>query len=60
MINFNAEELAEPIRIIVGASSQSYPGWIQTQEDELNILSRSDWEGSFKSKRRRCFNEKHF
>lgn len=47
----NVEEITEPIRIIVGASSQSYPGWIQTQEDELNLLSRSDWETSFKSRK---------
>ena len=30
-------------RIIVGASSQHYPGWIQTQEDDLDIVVRDDW-----------------
>ncbi len=34
---------AEPVKIIIGASSQEYPGWIQTQEEELNLLRRSDW-----------------
>ncbi|WP_420319400.1 class I SAM-dependent methyltransferase [Gorillibacterium massiliense] len=38
---------SDPIKIIVGASSQSYPGWIQTQEEELNLLKRSDWEKNF-------------
>jgi len=59
MINFNKEELVEPIRIIVGATSQSYPGWIQTQEDELNLLSRSDWESSFQSKKIRAILAEH-
>ncbi len=31
-------------RIIVGASSQSYPGWRQTQRDELDLTSVTDWE----------------
>ncbi|SDD72694.1 Predicted SAM-depedendent methyltransferase [Paenibacillus sp. UNCCL117] len=33
----------ESIKIIIGASSQSYIGWIQTQEEDLNLLQRSDW-----------------
>ncbi len=32
-----------PTRVIVGASSQDYPGWVQTQEDELDITRREDW-----------------
>lgn len=32
-----------PTRIIVGASSQDYLGWVQTQEDELDITCRDDW-----------------
>ncbi|WMT39694.1 SAM-dependent methyltransferase [Paenibacillus sp. D2_2] len=47
MLNLTEDELIEPIRLIIGASSQSYAGWIQTQEDELNLLSRSNWEQSF-------------
>lgn len=38
---------SQPIKIIVGASSQDYPGWIQTQEEELNLLRRSDWINFF-------------
>lgn len=59
MVNINVEEITEPIKIIVGASSQSYPGWIQTQEDELNLLSRSDWESSFKSRKIRTILAEH-
>lgn len=35
------------IRVIIGASSQDYPGWIRTQEDELDLTSRMDWEERF-------------
>lgn len=47
MIDFSHVSIKEPIKIIVGASSQSYPGWIQAQEHELNLLIRHDWELSF-------------
>ncbi|GKX28082.1 hypothetical protein SH1V18_05620 [Vallitalea longa] len=35
------------IKLIVGASSQNYDGWIQTQREDLDLLKRLDWEGSF-------------
>jgi len=59
MIKFNAKEITEPIRIIIGASSQTYPGWIQTQEEELNLLARTDWESSFKSRRIKAILAEH-
>lgn len=33
----------EEIRLIVGASSQDYRGWIQTQQTELDLTRRDDW-----------------
>ncbi len=51
MIDLKNFPLNEPIKIIVGASSQSYSGWIQTQEEQLNLLNRSDWEISFGNRR---------
>lgn len=36
------------IRVIIGASSHNYPGWIRTQEDELSLRKRSDWEERFR------------
>jgi len=36
--------MVEPMRLIIGASSQFYPGWIQTQQEELDLVLRSDWE----------------
>lgn len=36
------------LRVIIGASSQAYAGWIQTQEDELDITKRPDWVAWFR------------
>lgn len=47
MIQWPEGEPQEPVKIIIGASSQTYPGWVQTQEEELNLLRRSDWDQSF-------------
>ena len=51
MINISHLALTEPIKIIIGASSQNYEGWIQTQEDKLDLLRLEDWEQSFKDRR---------
>lgn len=34
-------------KIIIGASSQEYEGWIKTQKSELDLTKRKDWEKSF-------------
>jgi predicted SAM-dependent methyltransferase len=36
-----------PLRIIVGAGNQSWPGWIATQGNELNLLRRDQWANTF-------------
>lgn len=51
MINISHLALTETIKIIIGASSQNYEGWIQTQEDELDLLRLEDWEQTFKDRR---------
>lgn len=38
----------DEMRVIVGATSQEYPGWIRTQEEELDLTRRSDWEERFR------------
>lgn len=35
------------IRVIIGASSQDYQGWIRTQQADLNLTRRTDWAGRF-------------
>jgi predicted SAM-dependent methyltransferase len=37
----------DDLRIIVGASSQDYPGWIRTQQADLDLLRRDDWSRRF-------------
>jgi predicted SAM-dependent methyltransferase len=51
MIDISQVKRAEKIKIIVGASTQSYTGWIPTQERDLNLLRRQDWEISFKNRK---------
>jgi predicted SAM-dependent methyltransferase len=51
MIDISHVEPDEKIKIIVGAFSQLYAGWIPTQEQDLNLLRRQDWELSFKNRK---------
>ncbi|WP_336759666.1 class I SAM-dependent methyltransferase [Paenibacillus sp. USHLN196] len=51
MIEISQLAPSKPIKIIIGASSQSYKGWVQTQEKDLNLLRAEDWEQSFKDRR---------
>lgn len=36
------------MKIIIGAGNTSYTGWVSTQENELNLLNRADFEKQFK------------
>lgn len=38
---------SEEIQVIIGASSQDYPGWIRTEQSQLDLVKRPDWEGMF-------------
>lgn len=40
----------EPVRIIIGAGGQRWPGWIPTDKEELDLLTPEDWERSFRSR----------
>ncbi len=35
------------MKIILGAGNTNFEGWISTQEDELNLLNRKDFEAKF-------------
>ena len=38
----------ENVKVVVGAGEHNNnPGWFQTQESELNLLRREDWENTF-------------
>lgn len=36
------------LRIIIGASGQDYPGWVQTQQSDLDLAEPSHWERRFR------------
>lgn len=40
--------LQHELKVVIGAGAfNNNPGWIQTQEDELNLLDESTWENRF-------------
>ena len=47
MIDIGSIPLSQPLRIIIGAGEQRWPGWLPTQKDELDLLHPDDWEASF-------------
>lgn len=40
----------QKLRVILGAGKTTADGWIATQEDELNLLSKQDWMNRFEGK----------
>ncbi len=46
-IRFLIFERGSAMKVIIGAGSTSFDGWISTQEDELNVLDRSSWLNRF-------------
>jgi predicted SAM-dependent methyltransferase len=47
MIDISQLHSDDKIKLIIGASSQKYDGWIQTQKEELDLRNRLDWEQNF-------------
>ena len=47
MIDVSVVPAQEPLRVIIGAGRQAWPGWIPTNQDQLDLLRREDWEASF-------------
>lgn len=45
----------QPLRIILGAGSQTYDGWIATQKEHLDLLRRDEWVASFGARRADAF-----
>ena len=45
----------QPVRVIIGAGTQRWPGWIPTQREELDLLNPTDWEKSFRVRRADAF-----
>jgi PPOX class probable F420-dependent enzyme len=47
VIDIGAIPADQPLKIIIGAGEQAYPGWIATQREQLDLLRREDWAASF-------------
>lgn len=47
------------MKIIIGAGKTSYDGWISTQESELNLLCREDFERQFSLEKPTAFLAEH-
>ncbi|WP_274654546.1 class I SAM-dependent methyltransferase [Paenibacillus humicola] len=40
--------MSQPLRVVIGAGGIcNNPGWLHTEEDELGLLRRADWERTF-------------
>lgn len=37
----------EPLRVIIGAGTQAWDGWIATHKEDLDLLDRTTWERAF-------------
>lgn len=46
MLDISTIPADQPLRIIIGAGQQAYPGWLATQREQLDLLRRSDWAAS--------------
>lgn len=47
------------MRIVIGAGRTSFEGWISTQEDELDLLNRADFERLFAEEKPAAFLAEH-
>ncbi len=47
------------MKVIIGAGRTALPGWVSTQEDELNLLNRADFERMFSEEKAEAFLAEH-
>jgi predicted SAM-dependent methyltransferase len=51
MIDLSLHPLHTPLQIIIGAGEQSWPGWIPTHQEQLDLLRPADWAATFAARR---------
>lgn len=51
MIDISQIPLDQPLKIIIGAGTQTWDGWIPTNQEQLDLLKREDWEASFANRK---------
>ena len=47
------------MKVIIGAGKTAYEGWISTQENELDLLNRADFERMFAEEKPSAFLAEH-
>ena len=47
------------MKVIIGAGKTTYEGWVSTQENELNLLNRDDFERIFAEEKPFAFLAEH-
>lgn len=47
------------MKIVIGAGKTEFDGWISTQEEELNLLNRADFERLFRAEKPTAFLAEH-
>lgn len=47
------------MKVIIGAGRTQFNGWVSTQEDELNLLNRADFERLFSAEKPMAFLAEH-
>lgn len=47
------------MRVVIGAGNTKYDGWISTQENELNLLDRTDFQRMFSKEKPSAFLAEH-
>lgn len=47
------------MKVIIGAGRTQFDGWVSTQEDQLNLLNRADFERLFSAERPTAFLAEH-
>lgn len=51
MIDISGIPATEPVRIMIGAGDQRWPGWIATSRETLDLRCPEDWAASFSRRR---------
>ena len=55
MIDVSRLPLDAPLRVIIGAGTQFYDGWVATQKAQLDLLIEADWTQSFANRKADAF-----
>jgi predicted SAM-dependent methyltransferase len=55
MFHFPTLNPSTPLKVAIGAGTQSYPGWISTQREQLDLLDPECWRAAFAQRKADAF-----